>query len=203
MISLHNNMFTGIVEETGTIKKLTKFGDGLEITIAAKRVLTGLKIDNSICVNGVCLTVVHRSSATFTIQAVKETLSKTNLGELKKGSAVNLERSVRLQDRLGGHLVQGHVDTTGIVKQIVTLKSSWMYTIAFPKKYRRYLITVGSVTVDGTSLTVASLHRAEFTVAIIPYTFDNTVFGNYKKGDRVNLEFDIIGKYLESLVHYA
>lgn len=196
-------MFTGIVEETGTVKNLTKFGDGLEITIAAKQVLPGLKIDNSICVNGVCLTVVRRTPAAFTIQAVKETLSKTNLGALTKGSPVNLERSVRLQDRLGGHLVQGHVDTTGTVTKIVTLKSSWMFTIAFPKKYRRYLIPVGSVTVDGTSLTVASLRREEFTVAIIPYTFDHTVFGTYAKGDRVNLEFDIIGKYLESLVHYT
>jgi riboflavin synthase len=196
-------MFTGIVEETGTIRSLSKFGDGLEITIAAKKVLPGLKIDNSICVNGVCLTVVKRSASAFMIQAVKETLSKTNLGGLKKGSTVNLERSVRLNDRLGGHMVQGHVDTTGIVTKIVTLETSWMFTIAFPKEFRKYLIPVGSVTVDGTSLTVAELKRSEFTVAIIPYTHQHTVFGSYAKGDLVNLEFDIIGKYLESLVHYT
>jgi riboflavin synthase len=196
-------MFTGIVEETGTIHKLTTFGDGLEITVKAKKVLPGLKIDNSICVNGVCLTVVRRTKQSFTIQAVKETLSKTGLGNLRVGSMVNLERSVRLSDRLGGHMVQGHVDTTGKVKKIVTLGSSWMFTLSFPKQYRKYLIPVGSVTVDGTSLTVAKLGKSEFTIAIIPYTFEHTVFGQYKTGDTVNLEFDIIGKYLESLVHYS
>ncbi|MCK9409129.1 MAG: riboflavin synthase [Bacteroidetes bacterium] len=196
-------MFTGIVEEIGVIIALSKFGDGLEITISARKALSGLKIDNSICVNGVCLTVIKKTASSFTIQAVKETLSKTNLGQLQKGTAVNLERSVRLQDRLGGHLVQGHVDTTGSIKKITTLTSSWMFTVAFPKKYRRYLIPVGSVTVDGTSLTIAALTSAEFTIAIIPYTYNHTVFGRYKKGDMVNLEFDIIGKYLESLVHYT
>lgn len=196
-------MFTGIVEETGTIASLTKLGDGIEIAIAAKNVVRGLAVDNSMCVNGVCLTIVKKTRTTFTIQAVKETLVKSNLSELRKGSIVNLERSVRLQDRLGGHLVQGHVDTTGVIKKIVTLESSWMYTISFPKTYRKYLIPVGSVTVDGTSLTVAYLKRSEFTVAIIPYTFDHTVFNSYRIGTRVNLEFDIIGKYLESLVHYT
>ncbi len=196
-------MFTGIVEETGTIQTIVPFGDGMEITIKAKKVLKGLTVDNSICVNGVCLTVVRRTPGAFKVQAIKETLSKTGLGYLKKGSTVNLERSVRLQDRLGGHMVQGHVDTTGIVSKVVTLETSWLFTIAFPKQFRKYLIPVGSITVDGTSLTVAKLSAKEFTVAIIPYTFDHTVFGTYKKGDTVNLEFDIIGKYLESLVHYG
>ncbi|MFA6467525.1 MAG: riboflavin synthase [Bacteroidota bacterium] len=196
-------MFTGIIEETGTVATLKKLGDGLQIEIAATKVTKGLKIDNSVCVNGVCLTVVRRSKDRFMIQAVKETLSKTNIGTLKSGSVVNLERSVKLQDRLGGHIVQGHVDTTGTITKIVDLQSSWMFTISFPKKFRKYLISVGSVAVDGTSLTVARLRESDFDVAIIPYTHEHTVFGNYRRGSSVNLEFDIIGKYLESLVHYS
>lgn len=196
-------MFTGIVESMGTIRSVKKFGDGLEFVIAAKFVKNDLEIDNSIAVNGVCLTVVRRSGSKFTVQAVKETLSKTNLGLLTVGHLVNLERSVTLQDRLGGHLVQGHIDATGTVTYVKTLKTSWMYTISFPKKYRKYLIPVGSISVDGTSLTTASIRHADFTVAIIPYTFHHTVFRQYKKGSIVNLEFDIIGKYLESLVHYG
>ncbi|MFZ4619727.1 MAG: riboflavin synthase [Bacteroidota bacterium] len=195
-------MFTGIVEEIGTIASITANGDGLNIEIAAKKVLKDLSVDNSICVNGVCLTVVRRKKGSFLIQAVKETLSKTNLSLLKKGSKVNLERSVTLNDRLGGHLVQGHVDTVGTVKKVTNLKTSWMYHLSFPKEYRKYLIPVGSITVDGTSLTVARLSRQELQIAIIPFTFDHTIFQHYTAGTKVNIEFDIIGKYLESLVHY-
>lgn len=195
-------MFTGIVEEVGTVASVGRMGDGLEFVIAARKVLRDTGIDNSMCVNGVCLTVVKRKKNAFTVQVVKETLRKTNLGELRIGDSVNLERSVRLQDRLGGHLVQGHIDTTGTVKAIETLASSWMYTIAFPKKYRKNLIHVGSISVDGTSLTVARLTRTTMTIAIIPYTYKNTVFRFYKKGTRVNLEFDVIGKYIESIVTY-
>jgi riboflavin synthase len=195
-------MFTGIVEEVGTIRSVTPFGDGLNFEITAAKVLKDLKVDNSICVNGVCLTVVNRSKRSIMIQAVKETLSKTNLSLLSIGSSVNLERSVTLNDRLGGHLVQGHVDTVGTVTKVTVLQSSWMYHISFPPKYRKYLIPVGSITVDGTSLTVARLNRKELQIAIIPFTFEHTIFHSYSKGTKVNLEFDIIGKYLESLVHY-
>lgn len=195
-------MFTGIVEEIGTIRSVTTFGDGLNFEIGASKVLKDLSVDNSICVNGVCLTVVKRTKRSFKVQAVKETLSKTNLSLLSEGASVNLERSVTLNDRLGGHLVQGHVDSIGTVTNVKVLRSSWMYTIAFPPSFRKYLIPVGSITVDGTSLTVARLHRKELHIAIIPYTFKNTIFHTYKKGTKVNLEFDIIGKYLESLVHY-
>ncbi len=193
-------MFTGIVEEKGTIQKIVKFGDGLEFTISCTIVLKGLRIDNSICVNGVCLTVVRHTSKTFSIQAVHETLTKTNLGKLKKGSHVNLERSVRLNDRLGGHIVQGHVDGTGTVKRIQVLDKSWLYTIAYPSKFRKYIIPVGSVTVDGVSLTVARIGQSQMTIAIIPYTYDHTVFQDYHVGSAVNIEFDVIGKYLESLI---
>lgn len=196
-------MFTGIVEEIGTIGSITTMGDGLEFTIKAKKILGGTTIDNSICVNGVCLTVVKKTKSFFTVQVMKETLRKTNLGTLAVNDLVNLERSVRLNDRLGGHLVQGHIDTTGTVTGIETLKSSWMYTITFPKQFRKYLIYVGSIAVDGTSLTVAHLNRNNFTVAIIPYTYHHTIFHRYKKGSIVNLEFDVIGKYIESIVTYG
>ena len=196
-------MFTGIVEEVGKVQSITPMGDGLEFTISAKKILKNVGIDNSICVSGVCLTVVKRGKNYFKVQVIKETLSKTNLGKLRMDSSVNLERSVRLNDRLGGHLVQGHVDTTGTVTKVLTLESSWLYTIRFPKTFRKYLIYVGSISVDGTSLTVARLGRTELTVAIIPYTYTNTIFHNYKVGTKVNLEFDVIGKYIESIVQYG
>ncbi|MEW5799613.1 MAG: riboflavin synthase [Bacteroidota bacterium] len=195
-------MFTGIVEEIGTIASIKKMGDGLEFVIGAQKVLRDIGIDSSICVNGVCLTVIKKGKKEFTVQVVKETLRKTNLGDLRIGGFVNLERSVRLHDRLGGHLVQGHVDATGTVTSVETLASSWMYTIAFPKEYRKYLIYVGSISIDGTSLTVARLSRNMMTVAIIPYTYKHTIFQFYKKGTHVNLEFDVIGKYIESIVTY-
>ncbi|KAB2926479.1 MAG: riboflavin synthase [Bacteroidetes bacterium] len=196
-------MFTGIVETVGTVRSVTRMGDGLQFVIAAPRIFRGMAVDNSICVNGVCLTVVRKTAGTVTVQVVKETLRKTNLGLLGAGSEVNLERSVRLNDRLGGHIVQGHVDATGVVRKVETLESSWMYTIAFPASFRKYLISVGSVSVDGTSLTVARLGRTAFTVAIIPYTHEHTVFHSYRKGSVVNLEFDVIGKYIESIVTYG
>lgn len=193
-------MFTGIVEETGRIVKINTLGDGLEFVISSKKVASSLGIDNSIAVNGVCLTVVNKKKNQFKIQAVHETLSKTNLGILAVHSEVNLERSVKLNDRLGGHLVQGHVDTTGKITKVETLESSWLFTISFPPKYRKYLIPVGSICVDGTSLTTARIEKNSFTVAIIPYTFENTIFHSYSVGTIVNLEFDVIGKYIESLL---
>lgn len=197
-------MFTGIVEEVGTIRNIKKMKDGLEFTIAAKKSLKGLGIDSSISVNGVCLTVVRRTTAVFVVQVIKETLLKSNLGTLTKDSRVNLERSVRLSDRLSGHIVQGHVDTTGTVTRIEVLGSSWMYTIRFAPEFRKYLISVGSISVDGTSLTVARLTKKnEFTVAIIPFTYDHTVFHTYRVSSKVNLEFDVIGKYIESIMVYG
>ncbi len=196
-------MFTGIVEECGTVRSVRTIGGGKELTIVSPTVSTTLRIDNSICVNGVCLTVVRRTGKTFVVQAVEETLSKTNLGTLSAGSLVNLERSVRLSDRLSGHIVQGHVDCTGRVVGIRTLATSWLVTISFPKRFRKYLIPVGSVCVDGTSLTVARLGRDNFTVAIIPFTYEHTVFRKYRTGSTVNIEFDVLGKYLESLTKYS
>ena len=195
-------MFTGIVEEVGKVKAIGVRGDGMRIEIGAKKVLAGLSVDNSISVNGTCLTIVSRTQGSFLLDAVKETLRKTSLGGLRRGSRVNLERAVTLRQRLGGHLVLGHVDTTGTVLKRTDLKTSWMYTIGFPKRFRRYLIPVGSIAVDGVSLTVARLFADRFEVAIIPYTFENTIFQEYSAGSKVNLEFDIVGKYIESLLRH-
>ena len=194
-------MFTGIVEEVGRVCSVRKRDDGIQFDIHTKKISSGLKVDNSIAVNGTCLTVVRRKQRVLTFDAVKETLSKTSLGGLHVGSSVNLERAVSLNQRLGGHLVQGHVDTTGTVLKRAVLKASWMFAIRFPKKFRKYLIPVGSISVDGVSLTVARLHADYFEVAIIPYTYEQTIFHEYKASSIVNLEFDLIGKYIESLLH--
>jgi riboflavin synthase len=195
-------MFTGIIEEIGRVKTIRFRGDGMRIEIAAKKVLAGLRIDNSISVNGTCLTVVSRAPGSFSLDAVKETLRKTNISGLRSGSKVNLERAVTLHQRLGGHLVQGHVDTAGTVRKRTDLKTSWMYTISFSKRFRKYLIPVGSIAVDGVSLTVARLFADRFDVAIIPFTFEHTIFHEYKAGSKVNLEFDLVGKYIESLLRH-
>lgn len=196
-------MFTGIIEEIGNVKTIRAHGDGMRLEIGAEKILAGLGVDNSISVNGTCLTVVSRTRGSFSFDAVKETLRKTSLGGLHSGSKVNLERAVTLHQRLGGHIVQGHVDTSGTVLKRTDLKTSWMYTIGFPKRFRRYLIPVGSIAVDGVSLTVARLFSDRFEVAIIPFTFENTIFHEYRAGSKVNLEFDIIGKYIESLLRHS
>ena len=193
-------MFTGIIEEIGKVVSLGKKGDNLNVGIRAKKVIRGLSADNSIAVNGVCLTVVRRRGDTFFVNIVHETLQKSNLGQLYKGSRVNLERSVRLNDRLGGHLVQGHVDCSGKIAHINQLNGSWEFEVAIPKNKRKYIIPVGSVAIDGVSLTVAKINKNSITIAIIPYTFLHTLFGSYKKGNSVNIEFDVIGKYVESFL---
>jgi riboflavin synthase len=193
-------MFTGIIEEIGKVKNIKIIGDGRRIEFAASNVLDDLGIDNSIAINGTCLTVVQRTKSSFTVDIVKETLLKTNLGALKVGYLVNLERSVSAQQRLGGHFVLGHVDTTGTILKRTDLESSWMFTISYPAKFKKFLIPVGSISVDGVSLTVARLHSSSFEVAIIPYTMDHTIFSRYGPKRKVNLEFDLIGKYIESIL---
>ncbi len=194
-------MFTGIIKEIGTIKSVRRHGDGKVFQIAAKA--SDLKVDNSIAVNGTCLTVTSRRRESFTTEAMRETLLKTNLAFLKAGDPVNLERAVSLKELLGGHLVLGHVDTIGRVQHITKLQSSWLISINFPAKFQKYLISVGSVAVDGVSLTVARLHKASFDVAIIPYTLEHTIFQWYGVGTKVNLEFDVLGKYVEQLLKRA
>ncbi len=188
-------MFNGIIEEVGKITAVRDIGGGKELTIACNLAST-LTVDNSLCVNGVCQTVVRQNSNSVSVQAVEETLRKTSLGDLKPGSEVNLERSLSLAQRIDGHIVQGHVDTTGEVAEIRKEGTNWLCTITYAPEWRDLVVGRGSIAVDGISLTIARESGTQFTVAIIPYTWDHTVIGNRKKGDRVNLEFDILGKYV-------
>ena len=196
-------MFSGIVEEAGVVKSLVKEGDNLHITVKCSFV-DELKIDQSVAHNGVCLTVVKLDDDSYTVTAIKETLMRSNLGALKEGDLVNLERSMCMNGRLDGHIVQGHVDTTAVCTSVTDENGSHVFTFKYdvPAELKRKgYITVdkGSVTVNGVSLTVCEPTDDTFSVAIIPYTFENTNFCRIKEGTLVNLEFDIIGKYVSRL----
>jgi riboflavin synthase len=193
-------MFTGLVEETGKLKNKTKTGEGFQFTFSAEKVFDDLEIGSSISVNGCCLTVVKREGNGFAVDAIEETLKKTNLGTLQIEDRVNLERPLKADARLGGHFVLGHVDTTGVVKEIQELSNSHFMKITFPDKFKSYLIYVGSVSIDGVSMTVAELGKNWFGVGIIPFTWQETVFSDRKIGDKVNLEFDVLGKYVEKIM---
>ncbi|MEM8556291.1 MAG: riboflavin synthase [Bacteroidota bacterium] len=193
-------MFTGIIEAVGRVARIEPLEGGRRFTFKAP-FASELKIDQSIAVNGACLTAVVVTDATFEVVAVEETLAKTSLGDLAEGDPVNLERAMRADARLDGHFVLGHVDATGTVRSIETLADSWMVTIAFDRQFAPYLIPVGSVALDGISLTVARLATIEqggdhLTVAIIPYTWEHTTMYAWQPGRRVNLEFDVLGKYV-------
>jgi riboflavin synthase len=191
-------MFTGIIETLGIIKDLKKENDNLHITVSSA-ITNELKIDQSVAHNGVCLTVVAISNDTFTVTAIKETIQKTNLGDWKVGDSINIERAMKLGDRLDGHIVQGHVDQTGICKSIEEANGSWYFTFDYDKSLNNITIEKGSVTVNGVSLTVVNSKESEFSVAIIPYTYENTNFKNFKVGTKINLEFDVVGKYVAKL----
>ncbi len=193
-------MFTGLVEEKGKLKEKIPTGDGFQFVIEAKLVLEDLKIGSSIAVNGCCLTVVKITGKTFAVDTIEETLLKTNLGVLKQGMSVNLERPLAAETRLGGHFVLGHIDTTGKVEDVKALSNSHWLTISFPEKFKQYLIYVGSVAIDGVSMTVAELKDNSFSVGIIPHTWKETIFADKKIGDTVNLEFDVLGKYVERIM---
>jgi riboflavin synthase len=193
-------MFTGLVEETGTIADVCRVGGSMIFSIAAKTTTQGLKIDHSIAVEGVCLTVIRRTKKTFDVQAVEETLKKTTLGQLHKGSLVNLERPLLPTARLGGHFVLGHVDGLGHVESLKLRESSWVYWIRVPERFVQHLVPVGSIAVNGVSLTIADVRGPAFMVSLIPHTMDVTTFRSLKPGDRVNLEFDVLGKYVEQLL---
>lgn len=189
-------MFTGIIEEVGHVQRVEPMGGGLSIRITCS-FADELRVDQSVSVNGVCQTVVNKDADSFDVVAIEETLRKTNFGSLIEGSSVNLERAMRPGDRLDGHLVQGHVDATGSISDIVPEETSRLYRIRFPEEFAPFLIPVGSVAVDGVSLTVARLDDADFTVALIPHTLENTTAAqNWAPGAEVNLEFDLIGKYV-------
>lgn len=193
-------MFTGLVEETGTLVASEPHNGKLRLRIRAERIMDDLAIDHSVAVQGVCLTVVERDTSTFCVDVITETLTKTTIGTLSEGSPVNLERAVRMADRLGGHLVQGHVDATGVVERIITDDGRWEMWVGFPATYRKWLIPVGSVCINGVSLTVADLTDTSLKVAIIPHTLAVTTLGNLAVGDPVNLEFDMLAKYIEQLM---
>lgn len=192
-------MFTGIVEEMGSVKTLRREAGGARLTVSASTVLQGTAIGDSICVNGVCLTVVDMSASEFSSDVAVETLKVTNLGELKIGAKVNLERALQLSDRIGGHLVSGHVDAVGRIKGKREEGNGWRIFIEAPDPVLRYVIKKGSIAVDGISLTVADLDKAGFSIAMIPHTARLTTLGFKSAGDSVNLEVDIIGKYVERL----
>jgi len=191
-------MFTGIIESIGKIKSLAKEGDNLHIEIASE-LAPMLKIDQSVSHNGVCLTVVSLTDTSYVVTAIKETLDKTNIGQLHTGSVVNLERAMKLGDRLDGHIVQGHVDQTAVCQRVIEQNGSWIYTFSYDRSLSNITIEKGSVTVNGVSLTVVDSREGTFSVAIIPYTYEHTNFKIFDKGTVVNLEFDVIGKYVKRI----
>lgn len=188
-------MFTGIIESTGRILDIKDLGGGISFRIAST-LGELIQVDDSISVNGVCLTVVECGTDYFMVQIVEETLRKTSLGQLKLGSLVNLERAMMMNARLDGHIVQGHVDATGTIESIVTEGTGRLVTISYPNDFRDHIIGRGSIAVDGISLTIAREEENQFTLAIIPYTWDHTNFLTQEVGSIVNLEFDMIGKYV-------
>ncbi|MGI6451988.1 MAG: riboflavin synthase [Syntrophomonadaceae bacterium] len=193
-------MFTGIIEEIGTINHIKPGSKSIQINIKAQKVLSDLVIGDSVAVNGVCLTAVEIANDFFIADVMPETLSKTTLRYLKTGSPVNLERALRLSDRLGGHIVQGHVDAVGIIMQKEKLDIAIIFRIQAPPEILRYTVPKGSIAVDGVSLTVVDVFKDAFTVSLIPHTAHLTILGNKNAGDRVNLESDIIGRYVEKLI---
>lgn len=193
-------MFTGLVEEKGTLVNKIKTGDGYRLEIEASKVLQDTEIGSSISVNGCCLTIVEKKSSSFLMDTIEETLKKTNLGDLKIGEKVNLERPLKADARLGGHFVLGHVDTKGEVLEVNELSNSHFVRIRFPEEFRHYLIYVGSVSIDGVSMTVAELEDNVFGVGVIPHTWEETIFSSKKPGSTVNLEFDVLGKYVERIM---
>ena len=191
-------MFTGIIESLGKIKSLTKEGENLHIEVSSE-LAPMLKIDQSVAHNGVCLTVVSLTETSYVVTAIKETLDKSNIGQLKTGTVVNLERAMKLGDRLDGHIVQGHVDQTAVCQEIKEQNGSWVFTFTYDSSLNNITIEKGSVTVNGVSLTVVDSRANTFSVAIIPYTYEHTNFNTFVKDTVVNLEFDVIGKYVKRI----
>ena len=195
---IKQEMFTGIIETLGTIQEIKKDMNNIHVTINAS--ITGeLQIDQSVAHNGICLTVVAIGDDFYNVTAIDETIKKTNLADWKVGNIVNLERAMKLGDRLDGHIVQGHVDQTGTCIIAEQTDGSWLYTFEYDEKLNNITIEKGSITVNGVSLTVVNSQKNQFSVAIIPYTYEHTNFKNFVVGTKVNLEFDVIGKYISRL----
>jgi riboflavin synthase len=195
-------MFTGIIETLGKVTNLVTDKDNLHITIESE-ITHELKIDQSVAHNGVCLTVVAIDNNQYTVTAIKETLDKTNIGDLNIDAIVNLERAMKLGERLDGHIVQGHVDQTATCTSVKETEGSWLFTFEYDPKLNNVTIEKGSITVNGVSLTVVNSQKNSFSVAIIPYTYEHTNFKTFKVGTTVNLEFDVIGKYVKRLTELS
>ena len=193
-------MFTGIIEGLGTLQDIEKEGDNVHFTFSCD-FTHELKVDQSLAHNGVCLTVVAIQGGVYKVTAIHETLQKTNLGQLQIGSKVNLERAMAASARFDGHVVQGHVDQTAVCKRIATDNGSWVFTFEYEPQ-ENITVEKGSITVNGVSLTVVDSKKDQFSVCIIPYTFEHTIFHTIQPGDSINLEFDIIGKYVAKLMNY-
>lgn len=193
-------MFTGIIEQTGIIRSVTRTGTNssfwVESPLAAE-----LKIDQSLSHSGICLTVEATRDGMHRVTAIEETLAKTNAGSWNTGTIINLERCMQLNGRLDGHIVQGHVDCTAGCIEVIEKEGSWEYIFAFPDQFAAFIIEKGSVTVNGISLTCFNVANDRFTVAIIPYTFEHTNISSVKKGDAVNIEWDVVGKYISRIIH--
>jgi riboflavin synthase len=191
-------MFTGIIETLGTIQEINKEKDNIHITVNSS-ITSELKIDQSVAHNGICLTVVAINNNNYTVTAIDETIQKTNLGNWAVGDSINLERAMKLGDRLDGHIVQGHVDQIGTCIAAEETNGSWSYTFEYDDSLNNLTIEKGSITVNGVSLTVVNSKKNKFSVAIIPYTYEHTNFNSFKVGSKINLEFDVIGKYVSKL----
>ena len=196
-------MFTGLIEERGKVHAVRTTGDARTLEILGARTIEDVKIDDSIAVNGCCLTVVGINEKSFSAVAVEETLLKTTLGKLKAGDSVNLERAMRLNDRLGGHMVLGHVDGVGKIISIEERSQSWWIGCHIPSELMKYVIPVGSIALDGVSLTVAAMTNELIYVSIIPHTWQVTTWSERRPGDAINVEADLIGKYIERLTTHG
>jgi riboflavin synthase len=196
-------MFTGLIEEIGEIKSIEKGAKSARITIKSDKVLQEIKLGDSICTNGVCLTVTEFTGNTFSVDVMAETVRSSNLGKLKSGSKVNLERALRLSDRLGGHMVSGHIDGIGTIVELQNEENATWVSVETTKDILKYIVHKGSITIDGISLTVAYVDESIFKVSIIPHTKGETTLVIKKIGDEVNLESDMMAKYVEKLLKYG
>jgi riboflavin synthase len=193
-------MFTGIIEDIGTIEKVSPISGGISLTIRSKKIIEDIAVNDSVCIDGVCLTVTKFDENSFLVDAVGATLEKTTFNKVKADTLVNLERSVKLSDRLGGHLVQGHVNGIGIITEIKKLGENYLVKIVIPEELERYLIKEGSIAINGISLTIAELNKSEISISVIPHTWQNTNLKNKKVNEKVNVEIDILAKYVEKLL---
>ena len=195
-------MFTGIVEELGKIQEIETRSSGMRFTISAKLVMDDLNIGDSISINGVCLTVTEKKEKEFSLDLVPETLDKSNLGELIEGNYVNLERAMQASDRFGGHILQGHVETLGVILDKQQQEDNAVISVGLDPEWMRYCIPKGSIALDGISLTIANIEANIVEIALIPHTLENTTLGLKSKSDTLNIETDIIGKYVERLLSF-